>query len=135
MGAVIIEEIARADVSASLIPAVNKFGSLPVQIGGCEQLKRMYFGKFANGEGGFSYCLAEPHAGSDAANRKTAQCATVATDLRHCSAATGGRLTTLTAIGHAGHAHAGGQAGRLSVVLASHLWPPRAGQHCPEPPF
>ena len=68
---IIIEEVARADVSASLIPAVNKLGSLPVQIGGSEELKARYLGKLAKGEGGFSYCLSEPEAGSDAANQKT----------------------------------------------------------------
>jgi alkylation response protein AidB-like acyl-CoA dehydrogenase len=67
----VIEEIARVDVSASLIPAVNKLGSLPVQIGGSEQLKKRYLGALAAGEGGFSYCLSEPDAGSDAANQKT----------------------------------------------------------------
>lgn len=66
----VIEEIARADVSASLIPAVNKLGSLPVMIGGSEELKQKYLGRLAAGEG-FSYCLSEPDAGSDAANQKT----------------------------------------------------------------
>ncbi|OUZ08549.1 acyl-CoA dehydrogenase [Aeromicrobium sp. PE09-221] len=67
----VIEEVARACVSSSLIPAVNKLGSLPVQIGGSEELKQKYLGKLAAGEGGFSYCLSEPEAGSDAANQKT----------------------------------------------------------------
>ena len=67
----VIEEVARADVSASLIPAVNKLGSLPVQIGGSEELKQRYLGALARGEGGFSYCLSEPDAGSDAAAQKT----------------------------------------------------------------
>ncbi|HWJ65994.1 MAG TPA: acyl-CoA dehydrogenase family protein [Nocardioides sp.] len=66
----VIEEIARADVSASLIPAVNKLGSLPVMIGGSEDLKKKYLGRLAAGEG-FSYCLSEPEAGSDAANQRT----------------------------------------------------------------
>ncbi len=66
----VIEEIARADVSASLIPAVNKLGSLPLMIGGSEELKAKYLGRLAAGEG-FSYCLSEPDAGSDAANQKT----------------------------------------------------------------
>ncbi len=68
---IVIEEVARADVSASLIPAVNKLGSLPVQIGGSEELKKHYLGALARGEGCFSYCLSEPDAGSDAANQKT----------------------------------------------------------------
>jgi alkylation response protein AidB-like acyl-CoA dehydrogenase len=67
----IIEEIARVCVSSSLITAVNKLGSLPVQIGGSEELKAKYLGALARGEGGFSYCLSEPDAGSDAANQKT----------------------------------------------------------------
>lgn len=66
----VIEEIARVDVSASLIPAVNKLGSLPLMISGDEQLKKNYLSRLAHGEG-FSYCLSEPEAGSDAANQKT----------------------------------------------------------------
>ncbi len=68
---IVIEEVARACVSSSLIPAVNKLGSLPVMIGGSEELKAKYLSKLAAGEGGFSYCLSEPDAGSDAANQKT----------------------------------------------------------------
>jgi alkylation response protein AidB-like acyl-CoA dehydrogenase len=67
----VIEEVARACVSSSLIPAVNKLGSLPVQIAGSEELKRHYLGRLAAGEGGFSYCLSEPDAGSDAGGMKT----------------------------------------------------------------
>ena len=67
----VIEEVARACMSASLIPAVNKLGSLPVQIAGSEELKKHYLGRLARGEGGFSYCLSEPEAGSDAAAMKT----------------------------------------------------------------
>lgn len=68
---IVIEEVARACASSSLIPAVNKLGSLPVQIAGSEELKSHYLGKLAAGEGGFSYCLSEPDAGSDAAGMKT----------------------------------------------------------------
>src|SRR3954467_2787550 len=67
----VIEEIARVDVSASLIPAVNKLGSLPVQLAGSEELKKHYLGRLARGEGGFSHCLSEPDAGSDAVGMKT----------------------------------------------------------------
>ena len=67
----VIEEVARADVSASLIPAVNKLGSLPLQIGGGEAVKEKYLTKLAAGQGGFSYCLSEPDAGSDAASMRT----------------------------------------------------------------
>jgi alkylation response protein AidB-like acyl-CoA dehydrogenase len=67
----IIEEVARACVSSSLIPAVNKLGSLPVQLAGSEELKQKYLGALARGEGGFSYALSEPEAGSDAVSMKT----------------------------------------------------------------
>ena len=67
----VIEEVARACVSSSLIPAVNKLGSLPLQLAGSEELKKHYLGKLAAGEGGFSYCLSEPDAGSDAGAMKT----------------------------------------------------------------
>jgi alkylation response protein AidB-like acyl-CoA dehydrogenase len=67
----VIEEIARVDVSASLIPAVNKLGALPVQLAGSEELKKHYLGALARGEGGFSYCLSEPEAGSDAVSMRT----------------------------------------------------------------
>jgi alkylation response protein AidB-like acyl-CoA dehydrogenase len=68
---IVIEEVARACVSSSLIPAVNKLGSLPVQIAGGEEIKKKYLTKLAAGEGGFSYCLSEPDAGSDAVGMKT----------------------------------------------------------------
>jgi alkylation response protein AidB-like acyl-CoA dehydrogenase len=67
----VIEEVARACMSASLIPAVNKLGSLPVMLGGGEEIKKKYLTALAAGEGGFSYALSEPEAGSDAANMKT----------------------------------------------------------------
>src|SRR3954453_16241943 len=71
MTVLVIEEVARACASSSLIPAVNKLGSLPVQLSGSEELKKKYLGALARGEGGFSYCLSEPDAGSDAAGMKT----------------------------------------------------------------
>ncbi|MDH6121940.1 acyl-CoA dehydrogenase [Kitasatospora sp. GAS204B] len=67
----VIEEVARVCASSSLIPAVNKLGSLPVQLSGSEELKQKYLGALARGEGMFSYCLSEPDAGSDAAGMKT----------------------------------------------------------------
>ncbi len=67
---IIIEEVARVDVSASLIPAVNKLGSLPVMISGSEELKKLYLPRLVAGEG-FSYCLSEPEAGSDAVAMST----------------------------------------------------------------
>jgi alkylation response protein AidB-like acyl-CoA dehydrogenase len=68
---IVIEEVARVCVSSSLIPAVNKLGSLPVQLAGSEELKVKYLTSLAKGEGGFSYCLSEPDAGSDAGGMTT----------------------------------------------------------------
>jgi alkylation response protein AidB-like acyl-CoA dehydrogenase len=68
---IVIEEVARVCASSSLIPAVNKLGSLPVMLSGDEDLKRRYLTPLAGGTGMFSYCLSEPDAGSDAAGMKT----------------------------------------------------------------
>jgi alkylation response protein AidB-like acyl-CoA dehydrogenase len=68
---IVIEEVARVCASSSLIPAVNKLGSLPVQLAGSEELKARYLGALARREGMFSYCLSEPEAGSDAAGMTT----------------------------------------------------------------
>src|SRR3954466_9958198 len=69
--AIVIEEVARVCMSSSLIPAVNKLGSLPLLISGSEELKKHYLTRLAAGDGGFSYCLSEPDAGSDAAAMRT----------------------------------------------------------------
>ncbi|MFF8790547.1 acyl-CoA dehydrogenase family protein [Streptomyces sp. NPDC015125] len=68
---IVIEEVARVCGSSSLIPAVNKLGSLPVILSGSEELKAKYLGPLAKGDTMFSYCLSEPDAGSDAAGMKT----------------------------------------------------------------
>ncbi|MER8046875.1 acyl-CoA dehydrogenase family protein, partial [Streptomyces sp. NPDC094032] len=68
---IVIEEVARACGSSSLIPAVNKLGSLPVILSGSEELKAKYLAPLAKGDAMFSYALSEPDAGSDAAGMKT----------------------------------------------------------------
>jgi alkylation response protein AidB-like acyl-CoA dehydrogenase len=68
---IIIEEVARACASSSLIPSVNKLGTTPLILSGSEEVKRAYLPAVAAGEGMFSYCLSEPEAGSDAAAMKT----------------------------------------------------------------
>ena len=67
----VIEEVARADASASLIPAVNKLGTMPLVLAASDDLKRRYLTPVAEGKAMFSYCLSEPEAGSDAAAMKT----------------------------------------------------------------
>ncbi|MGW4637697.1 acyl-CoA dehydrogenase family protein [Sphaerisporangium sp. NPDC004334] len=68
---IVIEEVARACASSSLIPAVNKLGTVPLLLSASEELKQRYLGPVARGEGMFSYALSEPEAGSDAAAMKT----------------------------------------------------------------
>jgi alkylation response protein AidB-like acyl-CoA dehydrogenase len=65
--AIVIEEVARACAATSLVPAVNKLGTLPLLLAGSEELKREFLPPVASGEAMFSYCLSEPEAGSDAA--------------------------------------------------------------------
>ena len=69
--AIVIEEVARACAASSLIPAVNKLGTMPLLLAGSEELKRAYLPAVASGEAMFSYCLSEPEAGSDAASMTT----------------------------------------------------------------
>jgi butyryl-CoA dehydrogenase/acyl-CoA dehydrogenase len=67
---IVIEEVARVDASASLIPAVNKLGSLPLILDGSEDLKRRYLPPLAQGRTTFSYGLSEREAGSDTASMR-----------------------------------------------------------------
>jgi alkylation response protein AidB-like acyl-CoA dehydrogenase len=69
--AIVIEEVARACASSSLIPAVNKLGTMPLLLSASDELKQHYLPKVASGEAMFSYCLSEPEAGSDAASMTT----------------------------------------------------------------
>jgi alkylation response protein AidB-like acyl-CoA dehydrogenase len=66
----IIEEVARACGSSSLIPAVNKLGSMPLILGGSDEQKKRWLPRLVKGEG-FSYCLSESEAGSDASAMRT----------------------------------------------------------------
>lgn len=67
----VIEEVAKASAACSLIPAVNKLGSLPLMIAGSEEIKQAYLPPLARGEGMFSYALSEAEAGSDAGSMRT----------------------------------------------------------------
>jgi alkylation response protein AidB-like acyl-CoA dehydrogenase len=67
----VIEEVARACASTSLIPAVNKLGTMPLLLAGSEELKQRYLRPVAAGEAMFSYGLSEREAGSDTASMKT----------------------------------------------------------------
>ncbi|GII53243.1 acyl-CoA dehydrogenase [Planotetraspora thailandica] len=68
---IVIEEVARACASSSLIPAVNKLGTVPLLLSASEELKQRYLAPVARGDAMFSYALSEAEAGSDAASMKT----------------------------------------------------------------
>lgn len=68
---IIIEEVARVCASSSLIPAVNKLGSMPILLAGSPELLSSCMPDLASGDAMFSYALSETNAGSDAANMST----------------------------------------------------------------
>jgi alkylation response protein AidB-like acyl-CoA dehydrogenase len=63
---IVIEEVARVCASSSLVPAVNKLGSVPILLSGSEELKKQVLPSLA-GESMISYALSEREAGSDTA--------------------------------------------------------------------
>ncbi len=68
---IVIEEVARVCASSSLIPAVNKLGTLPLMLAAPEELKAKYLPPVASGQAMFSYGLSEREAGSDTAAMRT----------------------------------------------------------------
>lgn len=67
---IVIEEVARVDCSASLIPAVNKLGTMGLILRGSEELKKQVLPELVDGAMA-SYALSEREAGSDAAAMRT----------------------------------------------------------------
>jgi alkylation response protein AidB-like acyl-CoA dehydrogenase len=68
---IVIEEVARVCASTSLVPAVNKLGTMPLLLSASEDLRKRYLPAVASGEAMFSYALSEPEAGSDAVAMRT----------------------------------------------------------------
>ncbi|BDH58721.1 putative acyl-CoA dehydrogenase FadE [Tsukamurella sp. PLM1] len=68
---IVIEEVARVCGSSSLIPAVNKLGTMGLILNGSEELKQHVLPSLAEGEAMASYALSEREAGSDAASMRT----------------------------------------------------------------
>ena len=64
---ILVEEIARADATTSLIPIVQKLGSLPILVAGSEEQQARYFPRLASGEWMAAFGLTEAGAGSDVA--------------------------------------------------------------------
>lgn len=67
---IVIEEVARVCASSSLIPAVNKLGSLPLILAANDDVKKRYLTPLGQGKVTFSYGLSEREAGSDTASMK-----------------------------------------------------------------
>ncbi|MCV7383696.1 acyl-CoA dehydrogenase [Mycolicibacter longobardus] len=68
---IVIEEVARVCASSSLIPAVNKLGTMGLILSGSDELKQQVLPGLASGEVMASYALSEREAGSDAAAMRT----------------------------------------------------------------
>src|SRR5579859_1036241 len=67
----VIEELAKACATTSLILCVQQLGSLPILLAGTEEQKRRWIPKLATGEWLASYGLTEPGSGSDAGAMRT----------------------------------------------------------------
>ncbi len=63
----VVEEVAKACASSSLIIAVQELGALPIIIAGTDEQKSRFIPKLASGEWTAAYALTEAGSGSDAA--------------------------------------------------------------------
>ncbi|RDH77685.1 acyl-CoA dehydrogenase [Mycolicibacterium moriokaense] len=68
---IVIEEVARVCASSSLIPAVNKLGTMGLILAGSDDLKKQVLPAIGSGEAMASYALSERESGSDAAAMRT----------------------------------------------------------------
>ena len=69
--ALLVEEIARVCASSSVIPLVQKLGTVPILQAASEEQKRAWLPPIASGEQLISYGISEAEAGSDPAAMKT----------------------------------------------------------------
>ena len=67
---ILVEEIARADATTSLIPIVQKLGALPILLAGSDEQKDRYFPRLASGAWLAAFALTEAAAGSDVASNR-----------------------------------------------------------------
>ncbi len=67
---ILVEEIARADATTSLIPIVQKLGALPILLAGSDEQRDRYLPRLASGEWLAAFALTEAAAGSDVASNR-----------------------------------------------------------------
>jgi alkylation response protein AidB-like acyl-CoA dehydrogenase len=67
---ILVEELARADATTSLIPIVQKLGALPIILAGSDEQQDRYFPRLASGEWLIAFALTEAAAGSDVASNR-----------------------------------------------------------------
>ena len=67
---ILVEEIARADATTSLIPIVQKLGALPILLAGSDEQQDRYLPRLASGEWLTAFALTEAAAGSDVASNR-----------------------------------------------------------------
>lgn len=68
---IIVEEIARYCGSSALLVIVQAVGTMPVALGGSEELKQSVLGRIVKEKALICFCLTEPETGSDAASIRT----------------------------------------------------------------
>jgi alkylation response protein AidB-like acyl-CoA dehydrogenase len=68
---IVTEEIARICASSALLVIVQAVGTMPVVLGGTNELKQKVLPKLAKEKGLICFCLTEPESGSDAASVRT----------------------------------------------------------------
>jgi alkylation response protein AidB-like acyl-CoA dehydrogenase len=67
----VIEELAKACATTSLLLCVQQLGSLPILLAGTDEQKQRFLPKLASGEWLAAYALTEPGSGSDAGAMRT----------------------------------------------------------------
>jgi len=116
---ILIEEIARADATTSLIPITQILGSLPILLAGSDEQKDRYFPRLASGEWLIAFALTEAAAGSDvASNRMRARldgdCYVLSGSKRFI---TGGSVATVLTVFALTDPAAGGRRGMSAFIV------------------
>jgi alkylation response protein AidB-like acyl-CoA dehydrogenase len=68
---IIVEEIARYCASSALLVIVQAVGTMPIVLGGSDELRERVLPRLAKEKGLICFCLTEPETGSDAASIRT----------------------------------------------------------------